>query len=130
MTGDRIFSSRRGASPELQRLVAAAFVAAIAVSCAVEGGDDSGLLLLFGVPAVVFKRFDAGRQERADSPRTLGDGHDGRLRLARLRIFDSSLLSKSPRSDTSARSRASRDAPASVRRRVCERYSASLAAGV
>ena len=54
MTGDRIFSSRRGAAPELQALIAVAFAVAILLACALEGGGGTGLVLAFGVPAVVF----------------------------------------------------------------------------
>lgn len=51
----RIFTSRhRGSAPGLGWTLAGVFALAISIGCAVERGPGAGLLLLFGLPALLF----------------------------------------------------------------------------
>ncbi len=51
----RIFTSRsRASAPGLAWILAGLFASAILLGCAVERGPSDGLLLLFGLPALLF----------------------------------------------------------------------------
>lgn len=54
MTDARIFSRYRGSAPEVAWILSGLFVSAISLGCAVERGPGDGLLLLFGLPALLF----------------------------------------------------------------------------